>query len=118
MFADDLTETLLVQMIHTMGENGIDIGDKAFIRDIAFVVESVKSTIYRDMDLNHPMRGIMETLSKVSKDEKNNFHSEVDLELVEKLDTCFSTAVSLDLVEKLRQDMIDNEKEPEPPEVL
>ena len=25
MFADDLTETLLVQMIHTMGENGINI---------------------------------------------------------------------------------------------
>ena len=59
MFADDLTETLLVQMIHTMGENGVNIGNKSFIQDIGFVVESVKSTIYRDMGLQHPMRGIM-----------------------------------------------------------
>ena len=53
MFADDLTETLLVQMIHTMGENGIDIGGKEFVRDIGFVIEAVKGTIYRDMQLAH-----------------------------------------------------------------
>ena len=100
MFADDLTETLLVQMIHTMGENGVNIGNKSFIQDIGFVVESVKSTIYRDMGLQHPMRGIMEVLSKVTTDDKQNHHSEVDL----------------DLVEKLSQDMIENE-EPEPPKI-
>lgn len=98
MFADDLTETLLVQMIHTMGENGIDISGKSFIQDIGFVVESVKSTIYRDMNLNHPMRQIMETLSKVTTDEKNTMHSEVDM----------------DLVEKISLDIIENEKEPDP----
>ena len=100
MFADDLTETLLVQMIHTMGENGVNIGNKSFIQDIGFVVESVKSTIYRDMGLQHPMRGIMEVLSKVTTDDKQNHHSEVDL----------------DLVEKLSQDMMENE-EPEPPKI-
>ena len=47
MFADDLTETLLVQMIHTMGENLINISDKEFVRDIGFVIEAVKSTVYR-----------------------------------------------------------------------
>ena len=98
MFADDLTETLLVQMIHTMGENGIDISGKSFIQDIGFVVESVKSTIYRDMNLNHPMRQIMETLSKVTTDEKNTMHSEVDM----------------DLVEKISLDIIENEEEPDP----
>ena len=100
MFADDLTETLLVQMIHTMGENGINIGSKKFIQDVGFVVESVKSTIYRDMGLQHPMLGIMEVLSKVTTDDKQNHHSEVDL----------------DLVEKLSQDMMENE-EPEPPKI-
>ena len=61
MFADDLTESLLVQMIHTMSENGVDISSKSFIKDISFVVESVKGAIYRDMQLFHPMNGIMET---------------------------------------------------------
>ena len=30
MFADDLTESLLVQMIHTMGENGVDVSSTDF----------------------------------------------------------------------------------------
>ena len=80
MFADDLTETLLVQMIHTMGENGIDISGKEFVRDIGFVIEAVKSTVYRDMNLAHPMSKIMEMLTKIDVDEKNSMRSEVDLE--------------------------------------
>ena len=84
MFADDLTETLLVQMIHTMGENGIDISDKEFIRDIGFVIEAVKSTVYRDMDLKHPMGKIMEMLTKIDVDDKSG-NCEVDLELLDKI---------------------------------
>ena len=98
MFADDLTETLLVQMIHTMGENGIDIGGKEFVRDIGFVIEAVKGTIYRDMQLAHPMNRIMELLTKINVDEKNSTHSQVDLELLDK--------VSIDEVD------IDNEPTP------
>jgi len=84
MFADDLTETLLVQMIHTMGENGIDISNKEFIRDIGFVIEAVKSTVYRDMDLKHPMSKIMEMLTKIDVDDKSG-NCEVDLELLDKI---------------------------------
>ena len=98
MFADDLTETLLVQMIHTMGENGIDIGGKEFVRDIGFVIEAVKGTIYRDMQLAHPMNRIMELLTKINVDEKNSTHSQVDLELLDK--------VSIDEID------IDNEPTP------
>ena len=71
MFADDLTESLLVQMIHTMGENGVDISAKSFIKDISFVVEAVKGSVYRDMGLLHPMNGIMETLTEVTTDEQD-----------------------------------------------
>ena len=85
MFADDLTETLLVQMIHTMGENGVDISSKSFIKDISFVVEAVKGSIYRDMQLFHPMSGIMETLTEVTTDDQDTPHGKVNLELVEKI---------------------------------
>ena len=85
MFADDLTESLLVQMIHTMSENGVDISSKSFIKDISFVVESVKGAIYRDMELFHPMNGIMETLTEVTTDEQDTPHGKVNLELVEKI---------------------------------
>ena len=86
MFADDLTESCLVQMIHTMGENGVDIGDKEFVRDIGFVIETVKSTIYRDMGLVHPMSRVMEMLTKINVDEKNSMNSQVDLDLLEKVE--------------------------------
>ncbi len=85
MFADDLTESCLVQMIHTMGENGVDIGDKEFVRDIGFVIETVKGTIYRDMGLVHPMNRVMEMLTKINVDEKNSMNSQVDLDLLEKV---------------------------------
>ena len=85
MFADDLTESLLVQMIHTMSENGVDISSKSFIKDISFVVESVKGAIYRDMDLFHPMSGIMETLTEVTTDDNNTPHGKLNMELIEKL---------------------------------
>ena len=86
MFADDLTESCLVQMIHTMGENGVDIGDKEFVRDIGFVIETVKGTIYRDMGLVHPMSRVMEMLTKINVDEKNSMNSQVDLDLLEKVE--------------------------------
>ena len=49
LFADDLTEHLMVQLIHTMGENGFDLKDHKFIRDIGFISECCKSIIFRDI---------------------------------------------------------------------
>ena len=85
MFADDLTESLLVQMIHTMGENGIDISTKEFIKDASFVVEAVKGAVYRDMGLAHPMNDIMQILTEVTLDEKNTPHGTLNIELLEKI---------------------------------
>ena len=39
LFAEDLTEHLMVQLIHTMGENGFELKDPKFIRDIGFISE-------------------------------------------------------------------------------
>ena len=85
MFADDLTESLLVQMIHTMGENGVDVSTKSFIKDISFVVEAVKGSVYRDMGLFDPMNGIMETLTEVTVDDEDTAQGKVNLELIEKM---------------------------------
>ena len=85
MFADDLTESLLVQMIHTMGENGVDVSSTDFIKDISFVIEAVKGVIYRDMGLSHPMSDMMSQFTDVTMDEGNNPHGLVDLESIQKV---------------------------------
>ena len=41
-FAEELTQSLMVQMIHTMSENSIDVGQKTFIRDMAMIIALVK----------------------------------------------------------------------------
>ena len=67
IFADDLTEHLMVQLIHTMGENGFDLKDHRFIRDIGFISECCKSIIFRDIGLTHPLEPIVERLMEKTK---------------------------------------------------
>ena len=65
-FADDLTETLMVQLIHTMHENGFDVNGQTFVKSMGFVIESVKASIYKEMSLTHPMNRIMDILSTIT----------------------------------------------------
>ena len=65
-FADDLTEILMVQLIHTMHENGFDVNGKTFVKSMGFVIESVKASIYKEMSLTHPMNRIMDILSTIT----------------------------------------------------
>mgnify|MGYP003124202288 CR=1 FL=1 len=43
---DILTESLVVQMIHTLKEQNFDISSTDFIRDVAFLNECIKSVNY------------------------------------------------------------------------
>ena len=67
IFAEELTEHLMVQLIHTMGENGFSLKDHKFIRDIGFISECCKSIIFRDIGLTHPLEPIVERLMEKTK---------------------------------------------------
>ena len=75
----------MVQMIHTMSENGIDVGEKEFIRDVAMIIEMVKGSIYRDMGLDHPTHMFMEEYVDIIINEDNTFETEVDFDTIIKL---------------------------------
>jgi len=81
-FADHLTESLMVQMIHTIGENG-----KKFIGNMAFIIETVKASLYDELGLDHPMTTIMKAVTKVSINKKDDdlIDTEVDLDEIEYL---------------------------------
>ena len=59
-YAEHLTEGLIVNMIHNMSENDIDVDNPEFIKHIGFLVEVVKSTIYQDMGVKHPMQQMLD----------------------------------------------------------
>ena len=73
IFADDLTEHLMVQLIHTMGENRFELKDPKFIRDIGFISECCKSIIFREIGLTHPIQPIIEKIMNKTKGQLHHF---------------------------------------------
>ena len=80
-FAEELTQSLMVQMIHTMSENGIDVSAKTFIRDMAMVISMVNGSIYRDMGMAHITQKFMEEYVDIHDDD-GSYETEVDFETI------------------------------------
>ena len=89
-FAEHLTEGLVVNLIHNLGENGIDTSDKEFIRDVGFTIELVKSLIYRGLGMKHPMQELVGMFVTTDEDDEDGVYTTFDIdslaEFVEMLD--------------------------------
>ena len=84
-FAEELNQKIILQMIHTMGDNGIMVTDESFIRDLGLIIELTKGSIYRSMGIPHPTHAFFETLVNLNIDEEDNsMHSQIDLNMLEK----------------------------------
>ena len=84
-FADDLTEGLMIQILTNLRENNIDVSNKRFSPDIAFMIETLKAVIYRSMGYEHPLHIIMSSVLKVNeiKDgDKTHIDSSFDMDLL------------------------------------
>ena len=87
-FCDELTEGLLVQLIHTMNENGFDIKNEKFLQDIGFISECVKATLLRQMKYQHPVAILMDkvmSLQKQQNKENSQALSHFNFEELQKL---------------------------------
>jgi len=83
-FAEELTQTVIIQMMHTLGENNIDISEKAFVRDAALLIEFTKGSIYRSLGLKHPTQKLFEELVEITIDPDNSIATEVNQDLLMK----------------------------------
>ena len=79
-FADHLTEGLVVNLIHNLGENGIDTKDAEFIRDVGFTIELVKSLIYRGMGMKHPIQELVAMFTTVEEDDEDGVYTTFDID--------------------------------------
>jgi hypothetical protein len=84
MFADHLTEGLVINLIHNLGENGVTTNNPNFIKDIGFLIELVKSTIYRDMEIDHPMQDFIDLFVSTTK-EDGQLVTRLDIDLMEEV---------------------------------
>ena len=71
-FIEELAESAIVQMIYTLGDNGVDISTKEFFQNIAFIVESLKSTLYEEKGWFHPLTPIIKNISEVSVEDSDS----------------------------------------------
>ena len=71
-FVDELTEALLVQLIHTSSENGFNIKNEKFIKDIGFISECVKAALLRQMKYKHPVAFLMDKIMSMTRRQHQN----------------------------------------------
>ena len=64
---DIITENIMVQLIHTISENGYDIADEKFILDIGFLSEVIKGALARQEKLPHIVQGLIDNLMAPDK---------------------------------------------------
>ena len=92
-YIDKVAENIMVQLIHTLAENGVDISKKEFIRHIGFIDECVKSSIFEDMGYEHPLSELIKHLIGATKSKDN-----------EKIFTSFKGDTMIDILEFLSGD--------------
>ena len=83
-FADQLTEAIIVQMVHVLSDNDLKVSDTQFVKDLSFVIESIKSAVYRDLNLNHEIQPLVDKFMVQEKDEKGQTNTIFKMELIQK----------------------------------
>ena len=88
---DGLSESIMINLIHTLKENDIKITGKEFIRDIGFMNEVLKSTLFRELGYTNPLNDlipyiIVPTRTKDKKDVYTKFRGDLVVELIEYLE--------------------------------
>ena len=64
-FVEQITESLILDIIHVLQENEVDTKTDLFLRDLAIVIESIKSLLKRDFGRKHPMQTIADSIAKI-----------------------------------------------------
>ena len=66
IFIEQLVEEFTLDFIHVLQENAVVMKNESFLRDLAVVIESIKSLIKRDFKQKHPMQTITDALAKIT----------------------------------------------------
>ncbi len=59
-FVDELLEATTVPLLNQYASHGIDIKDKRFQIDFRYAIDCMKSAVYRQLGLDHPIQDVMD----------------------------------------------------------
>jgi len=66
-FVEQLSEEIVLHMIHVLQDHAVKMKDNTFLRDLAVIIEAIKALIYRDFNRKHKMHAIADTLATIKK---------------------------------------------------
>lgn len=64
-------EDIIPEFIHVFGGFGIDINDDKYVKDVAMIIESIKSLLHRQYKLEHPFHTMVDNIFQFSYNEDN-----------------------------------------------
>ena len=77
-FVDNLTESLIIQMIHTRKENKIDVEKESFVQNMSLIIEMVRATLLKQMSLNTNMIKITDIFFEIIFNSDCELKSNID----------------------------------------
>ena len=91
VMVDSLSENIMIQLIQSLKENSVDITSTEFVRDIAYLNESLKSLLFRELGYEHPLTDLSKHIIVPvrSKDKKNiytKFRGDTVVEILDYLE--------------------------------
>ena len=64
-FVEQITESLILDIIHVLQDNVVDTKNNIFLRDLAIIIESIKSLLKRDFGRHHPMHTLTDAIVRI-----------------------------------------------------
>lgn len=77
---DDLVEHYATNLINKLSMHGFDVDEDNFVYDFAFMVESLRSALYRDFGMRHPIQEISDGARGMYQDIEDIFNNDDDSE--------------------------------------
>ena len=85
VFIDDVAENVMIPLIHGLAENGVDIKEDDFCREIGFLNEVVRTILFRHLGYKHEMKELIESVMKLRTEKTEDVYASFDAETVDKL---------------------------------
>ena len=70
----------MIDIIHTLNENGYDVHSASSVSDMAFVSESLRALLHKQVGIKHPLNDIMPELIITEVDDGKKLTTMFDVE--------------------------------------
>ena len=85
LFVEDMAEAVMIPMIQSFNENGLDIKNDAFVQEVGFMNEVVNSLVFRHLGYKHPMQDLIKNVMRVKTEPADDTYAIFDGELVDQI---------------------------------